>query len=63
MLLRVYAVKDKGTEQEQRLWIADAETTAEARSLIRDAIACGFDYGYAKEGTDTVLHLTEKSFL
>lgn len=62
MLLQAYAVKDKGTDKEQRPFLGWAESIEEGRNLVRDAISSGFEYGYLKEGTATVGYYIESSF-
>lgn len=56
-------VKDKGTELEQRPFLGWTFTQEEAKWLIRDAIAWGFDYGYIKQaGGQIVASYNESSF-
>jgi hypothetical protein len=63
MMLQAYAVANKGQPNEQRELIYFGESMHWARSRIRDYIASGFDYGYIKEGFETVAYLSERSFL
>ncbi len=60
---QTYAVKNKDTPNEVREFIGLHENEAGARNKIRDAIASGHDYGYIKQGFDTIAYLNEKSFL
>lgn len=60
---QAYCVSKRGSPKEQRELIYVGEKEELARSLIRDAIASGFDYGYIKQGGNTVAYLTEKSFV
>ena len=61
--LQAYAVAKKGTPEEQRELVYFGEYEHHARNRVRDAIASGFEYGYIKEGFETVAYLTESSFL
>lgn len=63
MMLHAYAVANKGTPNEQRELVYIGEYKHHAQNRIRDAIASGFDYGYIKQGFETLAYLTEKSFL
>lgn len=63
MLFQAYAVANKGTHREQRELLYFGPEEHRARSHIRAAIARGFDYGYIKQGFETVAYLTEKAFL
>lgn len=62
-IFQCYAVANKGKPNEQRVLLGMPNDEGLARGLIRDAIASGFDYGYIKQGFETVAYLTEESFL
>ena len=63
MFYQAYAVKDKGRPTEQRELVSITEYKEFAKNRIRDAIASGFDYGYIKQGFETVGYYAETSFL
>lgn len=63
MMLQAYAVANKGEPNEQRTLVYFGEDKIFAKNRIRDAIASGFEYGYIKQGFETIAYLTEKSFL
>jgi hypothetical protein len=63
MFFQGYAVAYKGTPHEQRELVYFGDSEALARSRIRQAIASGFDYGYIKQGFETIAYLSERSFL
>lgn len=63
MLIHAYAVAKKATPQEQRDLIYVGMSTDNAKNKVRQAIASGYDYGYIKDGFETVAYLTESSFL
>lgn len=63
LMLQGYAVANKGKPNEQRELVYFGEYEHFARNKIRNAIASGFDYGYIKQGFDTIAYLNEKSFL
>jgi len=59
---QVYAVKNKGQENEQSELLGFAPTRKSAEMNIRLAIASGFDCGYIKQGTTVVKSYNESSF-
>jgi hypothetical protein len=63
MMFQGYVVANKGKPNEQLELVYFGEYEHFARNKIRNAIASGFDYGYIKQGFDTIAYLTEKSFL
>lgn len=63
IMFQGYAVANKDKPDEQRELVYFGESKDRAVSRIRDAIASGFDYGYIKQGFETVAYLTESSFL
>lgn len=63
MMLQGYAVANKGQPNEQRELVYFGESKDLAKNRIRDAIASGFEYGYVKQGFETVGYYTEKTFL
>ena len=63
LMLQGYVVAKKGHRNEQRELVYFGEDRRMAQNHIRDAIASGFDYGYIKQGFQTIAYLTEKSFL
>ena len=60
-MLTAYAVKDKGTPEEQRVFLGFSDRITLAESDIRNAIARGFDYGYIKEDGVCIGFHTEES--
>ena len=63
LVYQAYVVAHKGKLDEKRELIDLTPDKRVAISKVRDAIASGFDYGYIKQGTETVGYYTEKSFL
>ena len=63
MMIQGYAVANKGQQNEQRELVYFGENKDLARNRIRDAIASGFEYGYVKQGFETVGYYTEDAFL
>lgn len=61
-MFQAYAVANKGAPNEQRELLYMGESEGAARSIIRDAIASGFEYGYIKQFGATIAFLTEQSF-
>lgn len=63
MMFQSYVVANKGKPNMQRELIYLGESKELARNRVRDGIASGFDYGYIKQGFETVEYLNEKTFL
>lgn len=60
---QAYAVANKGTPQEQHDLFYFGESKTQARDRIRQAIASGFDYGYIKQGFETVAYVSSSAEL
>ncbi len=63
MMYQAYAVARRHRPDEQRELVYFGPEKDRAIWRIRDAIASGFDYGYVKQGFDTLGWYNERSFL
>ena len=63
LMCQAYAMVKKDTPAEQSEIGYFGESNDRAIAYIREAVASGFDYGYIKQGFETIAYLTDKSFL
>lgn len=60
---QVYVVKNRGKDDEERLFLGCTRHKFLTACVIRDYVAEGWDYGYVKQGSDTVGYYNQSSFL